>query len=143
MKCMPITCSGRVVREAISVMEMELVFVARTAPASALASMSPKILNLRSRFSVAASTTSTEPAIASIDVEVETRPSTIAFSSAVIVPFLIWRSRFSAMVSRPFVSASSVTSTIITSNPACAKTCAIPFPICPAPITAMRSGIVL
>ena len=31
MKCMPITCSGRLVRAAISVIEIELVFVARIA----------------------------------------------------------------------------------------------------------------
>src|SRR5258705_13177601 len=30
-------------------------------------------------------------------------------------------------------------SIIVTANPACAKTCAIPLPICPAPTTAMRS----
>ena len=34
MKCIPITCAGRLVRAAISVMEIELVFDARIAPAS-------------------------------------------------------------------------------------------------------------
>ena len=51
MKCIPITDSGRAVCAAISVMEMELVLVARIAPAGARRSSSPKILNLSSRFS--------------------------------------------------------------------------------------------
>ena len=46
MKCMPITCSGRFVRAAISVIEIELVFVARIAPASAAASRSREDLEL-------------------------------------------------------------------------------------------------
>ena len=56
MKCMPMTFSGRPVRAAISVMEIELVFVARMALGPAILSRSLKILNFRSRFSVAAST---------------------------------------------------------------------------------------
>src|SRR3954471_2326101 len=43
------------------------------------------------------------------------------------------------MVDLPLSSASWETSIIVTANPCCAKTCAMPFPICPAPTTAMRS----
>ena len=40
------------------------------------------------------------------------------------------------MVFRAASSASARTSIMVTSKPFCAKTCTIPFPIVPAPITA-------
>src|SRR5947208_3402706 len=64
MKCMPMTRPGRRVRAAISVMEIELVLLARMAPSSARASSSAKSRNLRSGRSLAASTTSSAPRVA-------------------------------------------------------------------------------
>ena len=55
------------------------------------------------------------------------------------VPFLTWRSRFFSIVAVPGRARPSATSIIVTGKPCCANTCAMPFPICPAPITAMRS----
>ena len=43
------------------------------------------------------------------------------------------------MVARPFSSAASATSIIVTAYPLSAKTCAMPFPIWPAPTTAICS----
>ena len=51
MKCMPMTSAGRLVCAAISVIEIELVFVASSAPAGASRSSSAKSLILRSRRS--------------------------------------------------------------------------------------------
>ena len=59
MKCMPITCSGRRVRAAISVIEIELVLVARIAAGRRHAGRAARrSANLTAGFSLAASTTS-------------------------------------------------------------------------------------
>ena len=58
MKCIPMTFSGRFVTEAIFVIEMEEVLVARIHSEGVFASKSLNMLSLRSTFSVAASTTS-------------------------------------------------------------------------------------
>ena len=69
MKCMPITCCGRLVTAAILVMEIDDVFEAKMASAGAYWSRSRKICSFRSTFSVAASTTRLTPATPScIDV---------------------------------------------------------------------------
>ena len=68
MKCIPITCSGRLVRAAISVIEIELVLVARIAPGGAIRSSCSKIENFTAGFSLAASTTRSAPAAASSEV---------------------------------------------------------------------------
>ena len=65
MKCIPMTCAGRPVRAAISVIEIELVLVARIAAGAAIRSSCSKSANLMSRRSVAASTTTSAAAAAS------------------------------------------------------------------------------
>ena len=65
------------------------------------------------------------------------RASVASRAAASIVPFLTCRSRFFSIVARPRRSASPDTSTIVTGTPDCAKTCAMPLPIWPAPITAI------
>ena len=57
MKCIPITWSGRLVRAAISVIEIEVVLVARIASGGAIRSSCSKTANLTAGFSLAASTT--------------------------------------------------------------------------------------
>ena len=57
MKCIPITFSGLLVTAAICVIEIEEVFVAKIVSEPQAASMSLKIFNFKSTFSVAASTT--------------------------------------------------------------------------------------
>ena len=141
MKCMPMTCAGRFVRAAISVIEIELVLEARIAVASASRSSSAKILNLRSAFSVAASIANVAPFTAPRSPLVETRASAASRVAASIEPFLIWRSKFFSMLARPFARAASDTSIIVTGSPALAQTWAMPLPICPAPITAITSLI--
>ena len=140
---MPMTCSGRFVRAAISVIEIELVFVARIGVRLRERSRSAKILNLRSR--VFGRRFDDERRVVRArrgrTVEIDARRGSRPCRPAWIVPFLICRSRFFAIVARPLSSASAETSIIVTSNPLCANTCAMPLPICPAPITAMRSAM--
>jgi len=57
MKCIPMTCDGRLVAAAILVMEMLDVLVASMQFAGAALSRSVNILSFNSTFSVAASTT--------------------------------------------------------------------------------------
>ena len=95
--------------------------------------------NLSSAFSVAASTTSVASRTAATSVASAMRPRAASRAAASIVPFFTWRSMFFSIVPRPRASASFETSIIVTGKPATAKTCAMPFPICPAPTTAMRS----
>ena len=66
-------------------------------------------------------------------------PPAACLSSADSVFFFTCRSMFFSIVARPRCSASSDTSIMVTGMPDCANTCAIPFPICPAPMTATRS----
>ena len=61
-KCMPITLSGRLVRAAIFVIEIDEVFEARMTSGFRMRSRSRKISDLISNFSVAASTTRSQAA---------------------------------------------------------------------------------
>src|SRR6266516_1528073 len=97
MKCIPITCAGRLVWAAIAVMEMEEVLLARIAAGGARRSMSRKILNLTSGCSVAASTTRWASATESRFIEVRIRASAASRCSAVTDPFFTCRSRFVLM----------------------------------------------
>src|SRR5208282_873547 len=65
-----------------------------------------------------------------------TRPNTVPFSPSANFPFLISLSRFFPIVSIPRSKNLRSTSRKITRYPARANTCAIPFPIVPAPNTA-------
>ena len=106
-------------------------------PAFIASSHARNSFDLRSTFSVAASTTSAAPRTEWSDVLDATRPRIASRSAAGTVPFAICRSTFFSIVARPRPSAPSATSIIVTVNPCCANTCAIPLPICPAPTTAM------
>ena len=137
MKCMPITDSGRFVRAAISVIEIELVLVARIAPGVGERVEVGEDLELE--LAVLGRGLDDERRARRprrVDVRGRrcgrgSRPSLGRLS----VPFLIWRSRFFAIVVAPARErVASATSIIVTGNPDCANTCAIPLPICPAPI---------
>ena len=67
MKCMPMTWSGRLVLAAISVIEIELVFVARIVSGRATASSSENTTDLTSGRSTTASTT--KPAMPMSEIE--------------------------------------------------------------------------
>ena len=138
MKCIPITFSGRLVTEAILVMEMDDVFDARMAPGFDKPSISENSLSLVAMFSVAASTTRSAVLTPSANDDV----ILIFFNAwsrtaAVIVPFSTWRPRFFSIVANAFFSASSEISMSETGCPNCAKTCAIPLPIVPYLIIAI------
>ena len=138
MKCIPITCSGRLVRAAISVIEIELVLVARMVPAGAIRSSCSNRENLTAGFSLAASITRSARAAASSEVPVLSRASVWAGASAGIAPFFTWRSRLDLIVAWAFSSAAGTLSIRATSQPCCAKTWAMPLPMVPAPMTAAR-----
>ena len=96
---MPITCAGRFVRAAISVIEIELVLVARMASASAIRSSCSKIANLTAGFSLAASMTSDASAAASsVGGGRDARQDLRRRVGRRCVPFLTWRSRLLAIV---------------------------------------------
>ena len=90
IKCIPMTWAGRVVCAAISVMEMELVFVARTVPAAQTRSSCSKMENFTAGFSLAASITSsvmdTARALGKTPVEVNDYPGFV--SNRVLMPMI-------------------------------------------------------
>ena len=85
-KCIPITASGRVVADAISLMSRAEVFEARIAPGLQIASNSAKIDFLSSIFSNTASMTRSQSAKLPMSVEPEIRPIRVSTSSLVIPP---------------------------------------------------------
>src|SRR2546428_12180094 len=138
MKCIPITCAGRLVAAASAVIEIEEVLEARIAAGGAARSSSRKSASLILASSLAASTTKSASRTASTDVPVRIRPSASAPCSLLPTPFLTRRSMFAWIVLSARESASGATSTSAESHPAWAKTWAIPLPIVPAPTTATR-----
>ena len=137
MKCIPMTCPGRFVFAAISVIEMELVLVARIVAGPQSASSDSKILNLIAGFSLAASTTSAASFTAARSVAGAIRFRVAAASTPVRVPFFTTRAREPSMAVIPLSSAVCCTSTRMTSFPWPAKTWAMPLPMVPAPMTAI------
>ncbi|MPN60477.1 hypothetical protein SDC9_208205 [bioreactor metagenome] len=134
-KCMPINLSGLFVAAASSVMEMEEVLVAMMTFSPKTASTPANIFFFRSMFSVAASMTrSAFTASATSDVTARLFLADRA-SSAVIFPFCSSLSIALNMLFFPLLANSSLISCMITLNPLCAATCAIPAPIVPDPIT--------
>ncbi len=91
--------------------------------------------SLRSTFSVAASITRSQSASASSEVTVVMQAIAALFCSALILSFLIRRSRLAEMVASPRCTCASPTSIITTSRPATANAWVMPFPIVPAPAT--------
>ena len=143
MKCIPMTCSGRFVRAAISVIEIELVFDGEDGVRLRRCDRDRRrCLNLRSRFSVAASMMSAasrgaveRPCRWSMRAEDRVLCSAAAMRSLLDLAIEVLRDRRAAALER----VAATTSIIVTSKPLCANTCAMPLPICPAPTTAMRS----
>ena len=103
IKCMPITFSGRLVTEAIWVIDIEDVFVAKIVLASQMASTSLKIFNFKSICSVAASTTKSQFFTPSLKVVKVMMLARVFFlSDAVITSLAIIRSKFFVIVAIPF-----------------------------------------
>ena len=135
MKCMPMTRSGLSTPEAISVIEMELVFVARIVSGPLTSPSRAKMSCFSSAFSGTASTTSWASLSPAGSVVVRMRARAPSASPAEIFSFLtcLWRLR--SIVPLAPSRAPASTSTISTSRPAIEQTWAIPFPIVPAPTT--------
>ncbi|MCY1555182.1 hypothetical protein D9M68_918160 [compost metagenome] len=115
MKCMPITCLPRSVTAAMAVMEIEEVLLAKIASGFANSAISLKIFNLRSRFSVAASTTKSALATPNFkSVKVLILVKVAVFSASVKVPLLTCLSKFLAIVAIPLASALALISIKLT-----------------------------
>ncbi|BCB84639.1 hypothetical protein Psuf_019520 [Phytohabitans suffuscus] len=140
-KWVPTTDSGRWVAAAIWVTGIALVFVASTAPGPQILSSCRKTSCLTSSRSNTASTTMSAPAAASRSLVVEIRPSVASTSSGWIAPLLANFSSDRRIPATPRLVAASSRSRSVTSQPACAATCAMPEPIRPAPMTASRPAM--
>src|SRR6266550_1064684 len=137
MKCIPTNRSGRLVSAASTVTEIDDVLLAMMTSGRRMPSASPSTARLISIFSGTASTTKSAAAIAAISVTGCSRPRTIPFSASASLPFLISRSTFFPIVSIPRSRKRRSTSRRITLYPHRANACAMPFPIVPAPSTAI------
>jgi len=123
---------------ASSVTERDDVFVAMTASSGAPASTSWKTSFLIPMSSGTASMARSASATASeSDVVPSRRASVASTSSAVAFSRSTASSRLASTCASPSSTSSRSTSRTTTSWPARALTCAIPWPIAPAPITAM------
>src|SRR5882724_5398630 len=136
MKCIPTNRSDRFVIAARVVMAIEEVLLVRITSGRSNLSASVSTARLISSFSGTASTTKSAAATAAKSVTGFSRASTCGFSASVNFPFFTSRSRFFPIVSIPRCRKLSCTSRKITLYPARANTCAMPFPIVPAPSTA-------
>ena len=136
-KCRPMKRAGSGAPRAMRVMGMEEVLVARIASAPRCAPTLSKIFSLMSSRSVAASIT-TSAASSRARSAIGVIRSTIAPASpAEIFSLATSRSSDAPIAALPFSARSSAMSESSTSYPACAALCAMPRPICPAPITAI------
>ena len=134
-KCMPIKRAGLESRAASLVIDSEEVLVAMMVSLLTISSTCLRIFSLIAWFSVAASITKPKPLRSVYEVLPLMRLSAAAFASTVSVSFLTSRSKLLLICSSPRCTAASLISTITTSRPATAHTCAIPLPIVPAPMT--------
>ena len=130
------TLSGRWVAAAMRPIAIDEVLEAKMVSGAHNSSSWANNLSLISTFSVAASTTSAEPATAGASsVWVLMRATAAAASSADSRPLATWRSRFFEMVARARSKAGALMSKSETFHPLVANTWAIPLPIAPAPST--------
>ena len=139
MKCIPTNRSGRFVAAASEVIEIEEVFDARIAWGASSASSFLKISFFTPSFSTIASIARSAPAQSSIERAGLMRAATASRSAAVSFPFSTSFARVAPSLSTAFFASSGAASATTTSTPACAATCAIPEPICPAPMIAILS----
>ncbi len=136
IKCIPITLSILFVTEPILVIEIEEVLVPRIVFSSHISSSCLNIFSLTSIFSVAASITKSASFTASVkSVLVDILDRVLFLSSSDIFSLESNLSKFFVIVSIALSNESAEISTKFTEYPLCAKACAIPFPIVPAPIT--------
>ena len=127
--------SGRSVAAASRVIEIDDVFVAISVSGFRRGHRSAKIFALTPSFSVAASMTRSAAAKAAGSVVSAMRASAGSTAPDATVPFLTARARLVAIVALAASTRSIATSDRMTSYPLSAATCAMPFPINPAPMT--------
>mmetsp|Transcript_1150 Transcript_1150/g.3145 ORF Transcript_1150/g.3145 Transcript_1150/m.3145 type:complete len:271 (-) Transcript_1150:8-820(-) len=140
MKCMPMTRCGFDVTAASRVIEIELVFDDRMLPTGVTWSSFRKMAFLISSSSGAASMTKSAARNGSSDTAVSMRASVDAASSGEILPLFTCFSRLRFMTPIPRSIISNLRSERITRRPRAARTCAMPVPIWPAPITPTTSN---
>ena len=136
-KWTPVKRSGRSVAAASRVIEIDEVLVATSAAGLRRGHRSAKIFALIASFSVAASITRSASANAAVSVVSAIRARAGSTAPASTMPFLTARARLAAIVAFAATARSIATSDRMTSYPASAATCAMPFPINPAPMTPM------
>ena len=136
-KCMPMTLSGRFVAAPIWVIARDEVLDARIVCSGQSSSSSLKIADLIFKSSIAASTTrSMSFMLSAVRVtKPETRAMVASLSSWVILPLETCLVSCFSILALPPAMNSSLISFKTTSQPCVAKTCAMPEPIVPAPIT--------
>src|SRR3954454_10876069 len=132
---MPLKRSGRSVAAASRVIESEEVSEATIASGFNTAQRSWKILRLTSSFSTAVSITRSQSARSSSFSPATIRAIALALSSSLTAFLETWRVKLPLIVAMPDLRRSVEMSLSTTSKPANAATCAMPLPICPAPIT--------
>ena len=98
-----------------------------------------QVSRLTDSSSKTASITMSWPAAPSVPSEVPMRPRISSAVGCSSLPFSTWRARLAAIRDLPFSASSAVRSESVTVLPAAALTCAIPWPIRPAPMTKTRS----
>ena len=135
MKCIPITLSALFVCLAISFMEMLDVLLARIAWGLHIESSLLKVENFKSGISGIASTTRSQSERDSRSTDEEILENAESASSRLIRSFETSLSREFDIAEVPLSRNSCLMSTIVTSIPQQAATCAIPLPICPEPTT--------
>ena len=136
IKCMPTTSPGRLVWAAMAVMEMDEVLEARITPGLATSSNFLKISYFNSTRSVAASTMKSASFTSLMEPLAVILSITDFAVAASIFPFSTRRPKSFSIFARPACARSKETSPRRIFIPLWAATCAMPAPICPAPITA-------
>ena len=138
---MPMTASGRFVRAAISVIEIELVFVARIAPGWAMPvevgeDLELEVVALGGRLDDHGRAGAAASSAVAVVMRGQRRIACRRVERALLhLAVEVPRDRRRV----PSRARRRATSIIVTSKPLCANTCAMPLPIWPAPITAIRS----
>ena len=127
--------SGRSLADASRVIEIEDVEVPTIASGLSVVQTAVKILRLTSSFSLAASITRSQSPSSLSVFAAPMRFIAASRSSSVMRWRLTCRARLPSMVASPSAMRSATMSLSNTCRPDSAQTCAMPLPICPAPIT--------
>src|SRR5688572_18599614 len=142
-KCIPATRDGSFNVPAISVIDNADVLLATTAAAGAWASMAANNCTLMSMRSGAVSITRSTPSRAvAMSLVVDSRASEASASVLVALPNSTAFRRIPSTVASALVSCTSDTSYRRVANPADAAACATPWPIVPAPRTAIVRTVI-